>query len=166
MIERRQVVLAAAYQAHPERFVRSAPELLAIPREVWINKPPENKTQVNSTWECLKPGVSPFFPAPGPFHASLRNTAECRTKFPLIRSHAAVLYVIDNERARTIRSFAPGGARAGFQHVKKASGSIEPYRAMPLLAISNTLNANGLATSAPKFWGNSCFEVLAGVISW
>ena len=57
-----------------------------------------------------------------------------------------MLYVIDNERARTIRSFAPGGARAGFQHVKKASGSIEPYRAMPLLAISNTVNANGLAT--------------------
>ena len=71
-----------------------------------------------------------------------------------------MLYVIDNERARTIRSFAPGGARAGFQHVKKASGSIEPYRAMPLLAISDTLNANGLATSAPKFWGNSCSNLL------
>ena len=42
---RRQVVLDAAYQAHPERFVRSAPKLLAIPKEVWINKPPENKTQ-------------------------------------------------------------------------------------------------------------------------
>jgi hypothetical protein len=26
---------------------------------------------------------------------------------------------------------------------------------MPLLAISNTLNTNGLAISAPKFWGNS-----------
>src|ERR1035437_6272302 len=68
-----------------------------------------------------------------------------------------MLYVIDNEQARTIRSFAPGGARAGFQYVNEFSGSIEPYRAMPLLAISNTLNANGLATSAPKFWGNSCF---------
>jgi putative transposase len=45
IIERRQVVLDAAYQAHPERFVRSAPKLLAIPKEVWINKPPENKTQ-------------------------------------------------------------------------------------------------------------------------
>ena len=45
VIERRQVVLDAAYQAHPERFVRSAPKLLAIPKEVWINKPPENKTQ-------------------------------------------------------------------------------------------------------------------------
>ena len=45
IIEQRQVVLDAAYQAHPERFVRSAPKLLAIPKEVWINKPPENKTQ-------------------------------------------------------------------------------------------------------------------------
>jgi hypothetical protein len=41
----RQVVLDAAYLAHPERFVRSAPKLLAIPKEVWINKPTENKTQ-------------------------------------------------------------------------------------------------------------------------
>jgi hypothetical protein len=101
-------------------------------------------------------GVSPFFPAPGPFHASLRNTDECRTGFPPIGSHAAMLYVIDNEQARTIRSFAPGGARAGFQYVNEVSGSIEPYRAMPLLEISNTLNGNGLATSAPKLWGNSC----------
>lgn len=45
VIEQRQVVLDAAYEAHPERFVRSAPKLLAIPKEVWINKPPENKTQ-------------------------------------------------------------------------------------------------------------------------
>jgi hypothetical protein len=37
-----------------------------------------------------------------------------------------------------------------FQYVNEVSGSIEPYRAMPLLAISNTLNANGLATSAPN----------------
>jgi putative transposase len=45
VIEQRQVVLNAAYQAHPERFIRSAPKLFAIPKEVWINKPPENKTQ-------------------------------------------------------------------------------------------------------------------------
>ena len=45
VIERRQVVLDAAYQAHPERFVRSAPKLLVIPKEAWINKPSENKTQ-------------------------------------------------------------------------------------------------------------------------
>ena len=45
IIERRQVVLDAAYQSHPERFVRSAPKLLAIPKEVWINKPTEHKNQ-------------------------------------------------------------------------------------------------------------------------
>jgi putative transposase len=45
VIERRQVVLDAAYQAHPERFVRSEPKLLGVPKEVWINKPSENKTQ-------------------------------------------------------------------------------------------------------------------------
>src|ERR1035437_9746870 len=105
--------------------------------------------------ECAA-GVYPFSLAPGPFTASLRNTGECCTRFPPIRSHAAMQYVIDNEQARTIRSFASGGARAGFQYVNEVSGSIEPYGAMPLLAIGNTLNANGLVTSAPKFWGNSC----------
>jgi hypothetical protein len=44
----------------------------------------------------------------------------------------------------------------GFQYVNEVSGSIEPYRAMPLLANSNMLNANELATSTPKFWGKSC----------
>lgn len=35
----RQQVLLAAYAAHPERFVRGAPQLPALPKEVWINKP-------------------------------------------------------------------------------------------------------------------------------
>lgn len=47
-IERRRAVLDAAYKAHPERFVRSPPQPLPAPQEVWINKPqqtPENKSQ-------------------------------------------------------------------------------------------------------------------------
>lgn len=40
VLERRQVVLDAAYQAHPERFVRRPPKPLALPSEVWINRPP------------------------------------------------------------------------------------------------------------------------------
>ena len=36
---RRQVVLDAAYQAHPDRFVRRPPTPLLLPEEVWINKP-------------------------------------------------------------------------------------------------------------------------------
>jgi hypothetical protein len=45
----------------------------------------------------------------------------------------------------------------GFQDVNEVSGPIEPYRAVPLLANSNALNANGLATSASEFRGNSCW---------
>ena len=35
----RQQILQAAYQAHPERFVRGQPALPQLPAEVWINKP-------------------------------------------------------------------------------------------------------------------------------
>ena len=49
-----------------------------------------------------------------------------------------------------------------FQYVSEVSGVIEPYRAMPLLAISNTLNANGLATGAPQFREDSCRIERAG----
>ena len=38
-IRQRQVVLDAAYIAHPERFVRKPPQPLPAPAEVWINKP-------------------------------------------------------------------------------------------------------------------------------
>jgi putative transposase len=37
--DNRQVVLDAAYLAHPERFVRRPPTPLPLPKEVWINKP-------------------------------------------------------------------------------------------------------------------------------
>lgn len=40
----RQAVLDAAYAAHPERFVRSAPAAGATPTEVWINKPAPTAT--------------------------------------------------------------------------------------------------------------------------
>jgi putative transposase len=39
VIEQRQQVLQAAYEAHPERFVRGEPKAPALPKEVWINKP-------------------------------------------------------------------------------------------------------------------------------
>lgn len=41
IFQKRQFVLDAAYLAHPERFVRSAPKPLSLPKEVWINKPIE-----------------------------------------------------------------------------------------------------------------------------
>jgi putative transposase len=39
VLANRQVVLDAAYRAHPERFVRHPPKPLPVPSEVWINKP-------------------------------------------------------------------------------------------------------------------------------
>ena len=38
-VEARQVILAAAYRAHPERFVRGNPRPPPPPTAVWINKP-------------------------------------------------------------------------------------------------------------------------------
>ena len=35
----RQATLLDAYEAHPERFVKRAPEPLALPEAVWINAP-------------------------------------------------------------------------------------------------------------------------------
>jgi putative transposase len=47
ILAQRQEVLDAAYLAHPERFVRFAPKPATLPKEVWINKPPDtlNDTQ-------------------------------------------------------------------------------------------------------------------------
>lgn len=42
ILEKRQLVLDDAYLAHPERFVRSSPRPLPLPKEVWINKPQES----------------------------------------------------------------------------------------------------------------------------
>jgi len=50
VLARRQAVLDAAYQAHPERFVRQPPKPLTLPAEVWINKPAPagQKTEIES----------------------------------------------------------------------------------------------------------------------
>jgi putative transposase len=40
--DQRQVVLAAAFAAHPERFVGGMPRPAALPTTVWINPPPKN----------------------------------------------------------------------------------------------------------------------------
>lgn len=39
VLTRRQAVLDAAYQAHPDRFVRRPPKPLPLPGAVWINRP-------------------------------------------------------------------------------------------------------------------------------
>ena len=39
IFEKRQGVMAAFYERHPERFVRGMPRPPELPGEVWINKP-------------------------------------------------------------------------------------------------------------------------------
>ena len=39
VLDQRRAVLAAAYAAHPERFVQRAPTAREVPTEVWINRP-------------------------------------------------------------------------------------------------------------------------------
>jgi len=43
ILAHRQVVLDAAYSAHPERFVRKPPRPPALPSQVWINRPPSEQ---------------------------------------------------------------------------------------------------------------------------
>lgn len=40
--EHRKKVLTAAFEAHPERFVRGVPSPPAVPTVVWINPPVES----------------------------------------------------------------------------------------------------------------------------
>jgi len=59
---RRAEVLARAYAAHPERFVRGMPRPAEIPREVWINKPvvkaQDGPTDITRGIEIVCPGSS------------------------------------------------------------------------------------------------------------
>jgi putative transposase len=42
----RAEILAEAFQAHPERFVRGLPRPPAVPTEVWINKPASTRVEI------------------------------------------------------------------------------------------------------------------------
>ena len=47
--DHRQLVLAAAYAAHPERFVKGRPQPADLPTAVWINPPAKNATLITSS---------------------------------------------------------------------------------------------------------------------
>jgi hypothetical protein len=48
--DHRQRVLQAAYEAHPERFVRGMPTPPDLRKEVWINQPETDITDVPSSF--------------------------------------------------------------------------------------------------------------------
>ena len=49
VLGQRQLVLDAAYMAHPERFVRKAPTVNPLPENVWINKPDSSHSTERKT---------------------------------------------------------------------------------------------------------------------
>jgi putative transposase len=49
VLTQRQLVLDAAYPAHPERFVRKAPTVQPLPGMVWINKPVSSDSPERNT---------------------------------------------------------------------------------------------------------------------
>jgi putative transposase len=61
----RQATLTAAYQAHPERFVRGAPRPPALPPAVWINPPTTAAAPTPTLSEARPEPLVPAQPAPG-----------------------------------------------------------------------------------------------------
>ena len=49
VLAQRQLIMDAAYLAHPERFVRKAPAVNPLPEKVWINKPDSSTTTERKT---------------------------------------------------------------------------------------------------------------------
>ena len=66
----RQEVLAAAYAAHPERFVRGVPQPAPLPQVVWINPPPRKPAREDGPGTTIvtpdDPQVHPISSAPVP----------------------------------------------------------------------------------------------------
>jgi len=74
---RRGHVLAAAYEAHPERFVRGVPMPPKLPEEVWINRPPQTTVAVSSDEQvCL--ALARKVPLPGVIAQSQETAALSR----------------------------------------------------------------------------------------
>jgi putative transposase len=61
----REVVLAAAYGAHPERFVNGPPRPADLPTAVWINPPVKNPTRQDAPGTTIGLSADPWV---GPIH--------------------------------------------------------------------------------------------------
>jgi hypothetical protein len=63
VVGQRKMVLASAFEAHPERFVRGIPVPPPLPEAAWINKPKRESEQITlaekiSNSEVLMPGAA------------------------------------------------------------------------------------------------------------
>jgi putative transposase len=71
VLDQRQQVLQAAYEAHPERFVQGRPQVATLPKEVWINRPqktillPNDQEQANIPKTVFPAGAASATDQPG-----------------------------------------------------------------------------------------------------
>ena len=75
----REVVLAAAYVAHPERFVNGPPRPADLPTAVWINPPVKNPTRQDAPGTTIVTSDDlqvDRFPAPTTTPQSVRSIAD------------------------------------------------------------------------------------------
>ena len=70
-LQARARVLAAAYAAHPERFVRGVPRPPALPTEVWINRP---TTPLSTPKSVSEPEVVTNFAFTAPYSPAADST--------------------------------------------------------------------------------------------
>ena len=82
--EQRQVVLAAAYGAHPERFVHGNPQPAELPHAVWINQPQKQTARQDALGSTIvdldslrvHPICRPYGPCPDSSTASAVDQAQ------------------------------------------------------------------------------------------
>lgn len=78
LLDQRQQVLQAAYEAHPERFVQGRPQVATLPVQVWINRP-QAKTILLPADQQQPDILKTVFPA-GPASAIGQPGAQNRVK--------------------------------------------------------------------------------------
>jgi len=102
-VEARARVLAAAYATHPERFVAGLPRPLALPTEVWINKPkaPLAEPQCDSEAEVVTNFAprAPYSPAADSTHTQVSPRIGTRAPFGSVDSelHTAAVAPLNTE---------------------------------------------------------------------
>ena len=86
-LERRRVVLASAFHAHPERFTHGRPAPAALPSQVWINRPVAHPPSPNVLADEASASLLSTSLPPAPAFTSLVERARLGSE-PTRRQHA------------------------------------------------------------------------------
>jgi len=115
VVHARQKTLAAAYTAHPERFVHGLPRAPKLPTAVWINPPAENGNKDEAQKKRLpepncpqKPDAPLTHPRPG-YPSSSCVPAELDSVSPGNGNHTQTIQLQQPLNTRAMPQKIPGG---------------------------------------------------------